>query len=99
MSPTSTTTTPTDQTALTQLLNAAIASANPDPLTTPLGVYWGHPLSYASGTHTAGNREAVELFRSDRQPIQISGSHSGVAAEGFLQVTPITAAATISPPP
>jgi len=70
-------TTTTDQTALTQLLNAAIASANPDPLTNPLGVYWGNPLSYANGARTAGNREAVELFRSDRQPIQISGSLSG----------------------
>jgi hypothetical protein len=47
-------------------------------------VYWGHPLSYASGTRTTGNREAVELFRSDRQPIQISGSLSGYAAKGFL---------------
>ncbi|MFM7653667.1 MAG: hypothetical protein ACKO5M_12250, partial [Vulcanococcus sp.] len=73
MSPTST----TDQTALTQLLNAAIASANPDPLTNPLGVYWGNPLSDANGARTAGNRETVELFRSDRQPIQISGSLSG----------------------
>lgn len=75
--PTTPTPVGTHQTALTQLLNAAIASANPDPLANPLGVYWGHPKGYASGERRAGEAEVVELFREPQQPLQVRGSLTG----------------------
>ena len=66
-----------DQTALTLLLNAAIASANPDPLTHPQAVYWGDPRTVASGQRSAGTNASVELFRSAQQPFHVDGHLTG----------------------
>ena len=66
-----------DQTALTRLLNSAIATANPDPLTHPQAVYWGDPLTATRGERVAGVEQSVELFRSDQQPVRVTGSING----------------------
>ena len=67
----------TDQTELTRLLNAAIASANPDPLTNPLGVYWGQPASYSSGRRQSGPNESWTVFRNAGSTVQLNGSLEG----------------------
>ena len=67
----------TGQTELTRLLNAAIASANPDPLSNPLGVYWGHPASYASGKRQSGPNQTWSVFRNAGSSVELSGSLEG----------------------
>ena len=67
----------TDQTELTQLLNAAIASANPDPLRNPLGVYWGDPDSFASGTRRAGEVRRHTLHRDPITSLELEGHLQG----------------------
>ena len=67
----------TGQTELTRLLSAAIASANPDPLSNPLGVYWGHPASYASGKRQSGLNQTWSVFRNAGSSVELSGSLKG----------------------
>ena len=67
----------TGQTELTRLLSAAIASANPDPLSNPLGVYWGQPARYVSGKRQSGLNQTWSVFRNAGSSVELSGSLKG----------------------
>ena len=69
--------TSSDQTGLTRLLNDTIASANPDPLTNPRGVYWGDPERYGDPERRTGAIREHRLFRTADRSISLQGHLRG----------------------